>query len=102
MKSKQKFPLRMFAAAGIVSGFMMFMISSVFAEVNAPCVNSYSLQNNVVVDTTSQQAQNAQTQSVMAMCNRNDQQIGWLTWLFKESESAQFHYLDLLELLSRK
>ena len=92
----------MFATAGIASVAMVFVISAVFAEANAPCINSYSLQNKVIVDTTNASQQVTQGDQPLAICNRNNQQIGWLTWVFKQSDSVEFHYLDLLELLSRK
>lgn len=100
--SKQKFPTRMFVTAGVFSAAMVFVISSVFAQANAPCINSYSLQNKVVVNTTNPSQEVTQSEQPLAICNRNNQQIGWLTWIFKQSDSVEFHYLDLLELLSRK
>jgi ABC-type phosphate transport system permease subunit len=99
---KQKFPTQMFVTAGIMSMFMVFVISSVFAQANAPCINSYSLHNKVVVNTTNPSQQATQGDQPIVICNRNNQQIGWLTWIFKQSGNVEFHYLDLLELLSRK
>ena len=100
-KNEPRFPTRMFLTAGIASAAMVFVISSVFAQANTPCINSYSLQNKVIVDTSSSVQQMTKSDTPLQICNRNNQQIGWLTWVFKESDSVQFHYLDLLELLYR-
>ena len=97
-----KFPTRMFATAACVSAFMFLMISVGFAQENAPCLHSYSMQNSTIVNTSHNfDTQTTEADQPLALCNRNNQQIGWLTWLFKRSDSAEFHYLDLLELLSR-
>ena len=95
------FPVKMFVTAGIASAAMVMIISSVFAQANAPCINSYDLQNKVIVDTNASTHFQAREGEPIAICNRNNQQIGWLTWIFKQSESVEFHYLDLLELISR-
>ncbi|MGB3725080.1 MAG: hypothetical protein WA981_04875 [Glaciecola sp.] len=102
LTSKKSFPTRMFLTAGVCSAAMVLVISSVFAQANAPCISSYSLQDKVVIDTTHANIQSTSGEQPLAICNRNNQQIGWLTWLFKHSDSVEFHYLDLLELLSRK
>lgn len=102
MKSLHKNPTKMFATAAIVSTCMVFIISAVFAEASAPCLNAYELQNNVIIDTSHHQLTQVSLDKPIGLCNRNDQQIGWLTWIFKQTDAAEFHYLDLLELLSRK
>ncbi|MDT0595554.1 hypothetical protein [Glaciecola petra] len=102
MKSTQKNPTKMFATAALVSTLMMFIISAVFAEASAPCLNAYERQNKVIIDTSHHQGTQATLDKPIGLCNRNDQQIGWLTWIFKQTDAADFHYLDLLELLSRK
>ncbi len=38
---------------------------------------------------------------VQAACLNASKEPNWYDWLTGESRSAQFHYLDLLELLSR-
>lgn len=82
------------APAVFVSVF--FLLSSA----NAPCQNtSFVFASSEAVSTHQLQKGNAQ---VNALCNRNSQQISWVTWLFEESGSAQFHFVDLLELLERK
>ena len=101
MKQKQ-FPTTMLVTAALFSGVMMFVISSVFAQANAPCLSSHGITSAVVVDTSQSSSQAASVDQPLVICNRNNQQIGWLTWLFKRSDSVNFHYLDLLELLSRK
>ncbi|MFT5996256.1 MAG: hypothetical protein ACI9RV_001858 [Glaciecola sp.] len=101
MKQK-RFPMTMLVTATFFSGLMMFVISSVFAQANAPCSSSHTINSTVVVDTSHSNAQAASIDHPLVICNRNNQQIGWLTWLFKRSDSVDFHYLDLLELLYRK
>lgn len=100
--SKKQFPTTMFATAALFSGIMVFVISAVFAQANAPCLSSFDMRGKVVVDTSHPNAQIISSEQTLAICNRNNQQIGWLTWIFKHSDSVDFHYLDLLELLSRK
>lgn len=102
MKNKRQFPTNMFATAALVSGFMVFAISAAFDQANQPCLDHYSSQNKVVVDTSNSQQVSLDSVKPTIMCNRNNQQISWMTWFFKRSESVEFHYLDLLELLSRK
>jgi hypothetical protein len=102
MKNKSPFPTSMFATAALFSGLMVFVISAVFDQANEPCLSHYSSQHKVVVDTSTTNVQSLDTSKPLIMCNRNNQQISWLTWLFKRSESVEFHYLDLLELMSRK
>ena len=97
------FPTRMFLTAAVAGCFMVLLISASLAKANAPCLQSYKLTNSTVVNTSDSSAHKAQDpKQPLALCNRNNQQISWLTWFFKRSESSQFHYLDLLELLSRK
>ncbi|GKW53944.1 hypothetical protein GBO14_10600 [Pseudoalteromonas shioyasakiensis] len=38
--------------------------------------------------------------SSSAQCMKAEQETGWFSWLTGDSRSAQFHYLDLLELLT--
>ncbi len=100
-KSKQQiqFPYSMFGTAAVASVAMFFVISSVFAESNIPCRPGSLPSGQVVIDTHS--SESALFPNHNTQCNRNNQSIGWLSWFFKQSENAQFHYLDLLELLSR-
>jgi hypothetical protein len=110
VKNKKQFPTSMFATATIVSGLMVFVISAVFNQANQPCLSHHALhsnplQNNLIIDTSGASRsgrQNTDSSEPMSFCNRDNQQIGWLTWLFNRSDSVEFHYLDLLELLSRK
>ncbi len=101
-KQTHRFPLQMFATAAIISGVMVFVISAVFTQANAPCLSHYSVNDSVIVDTSSSSPQATIDNHPLIICNRNNQQISWLTWLLKQSDSVQFHYLDLIELLSRK
>jgi hypothetical protein len=101
------FPTTMFASAAFFSALMVFVISAVFEQANEPCLSAYAmhsdtLTNNVVVNTSRMARQKSDTSKPLSVCNRNNQQIGWLTWFFKYSDSVEFHYLDLLELLARK
>lgn len=97
-----QFPTGMFVSAALFSSIMVFVISAVFAQSNAPCISNYGMQDKVIIDTQRANIQNTASDQALAICNRNNQQIGWLTWLFRRSDSVDFHYLDLLELLSRK
>lgn len=83
-----------------VSGCVMFAaVYFMLSSVNAPCHNaSISLASHSAVSTHQLQKGNA---DVDALCNRNSQQINWVTWIFKQPDSAQFHFVDLLELLER-
>ncbi|KTF14093.1 hypothetical protein [Pseudoalteromonas sp. H105] len=36
-----------------------------------------------------------------AHCMNAEQESSWMSWITGDSRSAQFHYLDLLELLTR-
>ena len=38
--------------------------------------------------------------STANQCMQAEQETGWFSWLTGDSRSAQFHYLDLLELLT--
>lgn len=99
--ARKQFPAKMFITAAFFSSVMVFVISAVFSQANTPCINSQALQDQVIVDTHQSSLRQISADQPMAICNRNNQQITWLTWLFKRSESVDFHYLDLLELLSR-
>jgi len=71
----------------------------ILSSANAPCHNmSFDIASTKAMSTHQMQKGNAE---VDALCNRNSQQISWVTWLFKRPESAQFHFVDLLELLER-
>lgn len=107
MNQKKRFPTTMIASATLFSGLMVFVIGAVFEQANQPCLSSYAFndntaQANVVVDTSGNAQQSFDLTQPLTVCNRDNQKIGWLTWLFKRSDSVEFHYLDLLELLSRK
>ena len=107
MRQKKRFPTTMLVTATFFSGLMVFVIGAVFDQANQPCLSSYAFQvgnshTNVVVDTSGSNQQSFDLAKPLTVCNRDNQKIGWLTWLFKRSDSVEFHYLDLLELLSRK
>lgn len=107
MRNNKRFPTAMFATATIFSALMVFVIGAVFEQANQPCLGSHAnakshVDNSVVVNTSGASQYTINSVKPLVMCNRNNQQIGWLTWLFKRSDSVEFHYLDLLELLSRK
>lgn len=99
--ARKQFPAGMFITAALFSSITVFIISAVFTQANTPCINSQALQDQVIVDTHQSRLRQSNTDQPMIICNRNNQQVTWLTWLFKRSESVDFHYLDLLELLSR-
>lgn len=88
------------AATLAVSGCVVFAsVYFMLSSANAPCNNvSFSMTSSNAVSTHHSQKGNA---NVDTLCNRNNQQINWVTWLFNKPESAQFHFVDLLELLHR-
>jgi hypothetical protein len=83
-----------------VSSFVVVTaMYSMLMTANAPChniTNGYNIET--AVSTHQWQRGNA---DVDAFCNRDSQQINWVTWLFQRPQSAQFHFVDLLELLNR-
>jgi hypothetical protein len=83
-----------------VSGISVFAsVYLMLSSANAPCHNTTpNFSMNDAVSTQHFQRGNA---DVTALCNRDNQQISWVTWFFKKPESAQFHFVDLLELLNR-
>jgi hypothetical protein len=83
-----------------VSGCAVFAcVYLMLASANAPCHNSTgTFAVSEALSTHQFQRGNA---NVDTLCNRNSQQISWVTWLFNKPESAQFHYVDLIELLNR-
>ena len=94
------FPTNMFATAATGSFAMVLLISAVFSTADSPCINGLHSHDKVVIDTSqSKVLQTSEGQPLI--CNRDNRQISWLTWFFQRSENIDFHYLDLLELLSR-
>ena len=45
--------------------------------------------------------QTAKNSTVNFDCSTQDNSVSWVTWITSKSASNQFHFLDLLELLSR-
>ncbi|MEO2267867.1 hypothetical protein [Pseudoalteromonas pernae] len=66
---------------------------------------AYSIQGNSSANTTSScecSVSNVSYQSEHnVQCGNQQAKQSWLAWFTGDSRSAQFHYLDLLELLSR-
>jgi hypothetical protein len=99
MQKHQQNLKRLFATLAITGCAAFASVYLMLSSANAPCHNSsYSFATSDAVSTHQLQKGNA---NVDALCNRNSQQINWVTWLFKQPESAQFHFVDLLELLER-
>nr|WP_136251419.1 hypothetical protein [Ningiella ruwaisensis] len=99
MHQAQKYLKRLFITVS-VSGFAVFAaVYMMLATANAPCHNAgQNYATSTAISTHQAQRGNAK---VAQLCNRNGQQINWVSWLFKSPESGQFHYFDLVELLNR-
>ena len=48
------------------------------------------------------QAVNIQQTENLSCNTKHQKRVSWTNWLLNKSKSSQFHFLDLLELLSRK
>jgi hypothetical protein len=99
--TKQKHSLKRLTLTLAFSGFIVVTgVSSLLATAHAPCQNVASAQS-IEAAVSTYQWQRGNTH-VTPLCNRNNQQINWVTWLFKRPESPQFHFIDLLELINRQ
>jgi hypothetical protein len=99
--SKPQYSLKRLTLTLLISSFVVVTaVSSLLATAHAPCQNLASAQSLEAAISTHQWQRG--NDNVTALCNRNNQQINWVTWLFKGPESPQFHFVDLLELLSRQ
>lgn len=99
--SQQKHSLKRLTLTLLISSFVVVTgVSSLLATAYTPCQNIANAQS-IEVAVSTYQWQRGNTH-VTPMCNRNNQQINWVTWLFKRPESPQFHFVDLLELINRQ
>ena len=83
--------------------FKRFSLQS-FAVILLVCASAIVLSQALHTSSECSKAftANAQATAVFA-CEQNSQnKVSWSTWLLNKSKSSQFHFLDLLELLSRK
>lgn len=77
--------------------------SSVFVIPNlTPNTSSFSQQiNQATFGSAPQTKIEPLTKAQIERCLAPEQnQVSWLDWVFSDSDSATFHYLDLLELLT--
>ena len=87
--------LMMVFLSGVIS---LAIMQSALKTVHAPCSN---FADAATIDAVSTQQQSQSSIDTNILCNRDQQQISWVTWLFERPESVQFHFIDLLELLNR-
>lgn len=98
---KRAFPYSMFTAATLASVAMVFLISALYSQASTPCASHSLAYDSVQISTHSKSSAQFNNHQLLAKCNRDNEQISWYTWLFKRSDPVSFHYMDLLELLSR-
>lgn len=82
-------------------GFMMLIISNLYSQSYNQCLSDFSFRTASPIGESAENTQLSLNDSV-SRCNRDNQQITWLTWLVEKPGSIEFHFLDLVELLSRK
>ncbi|WP_404341272.1 hypothetical protein [Pseudoalteromonas mariniglutinosa] len=66
-------------------------------------ITSFFFEKEAVITTSLASCQPCTTQAndlKTVQCKQAQQDSGWFSWLTGDSRSAQFHYLDLLELLT--
>ncbi|MFC4700953.1 hypothetical protein ACFO4O_12340 [Glaciecola siphonariae] len=99
MHKSKSYLKRMVGTLAVSSVAVVVSVYLMLASANAPCHNTTSsFASTEALSTHALKRGNA---DVDVMCNRNNQTISWVSWLFKPPESAQFHFVDLLELLNR-
>lgn len=75
------------AASCMIAGLGVFVISPEFQNAQCDSAHLTTLQPEL--------------QSIVLLeCNNQQNRVSWTTWLLNRSKSTQFHFLDLLELLS--
>lgn len=80
-----------------------FKIGILIATVLTICYLSFSSKNDEIAMASEQcQCDTLNTATHLSVCQKqvNETHSSWFSWLAGDSRSAQFHYLDLLELLS--
>ncbi|WP_395340079.1 hypothetical protein PN836_016030 [Ningiella sp. W23] len=99
MRNTKLYLTKLLATVAVSCVAVFVSVSLMLSSANAPCHNLIQqAPTTQIVSTQNQQRGNA---NVDALCNRNNQQVNWVNWLFKRSDSPQFHFADLLELLSK-
>jgi hypothetical protein len=83
--------------------FKRFSLQSL-AVILLVCVSAVVLSQalNASSECSKEFTTNAQTSVVLACAQNPQNKVSWSTWLLNKSKSSQFHFLDLLELLSRE
>lgn len=79
------FKIGLLTATAITIGTVSYFSKSddsIIAATNCQCSGEHLLNNSV-------------------QCMNAEQESSWMSWITGDSRSAQFHYLDLLELLTR-
>ncbi|MBQ4799449.1 hypothetical protein J8L73_09970 [Pseudoalteromonas sp. MMG006] len=75
------------------------LIASALLFIGAISFAPSSEQDLSLVNNCQHQTVSTNSQSVIA-CAKVEEDSSWFSWLTGDSRSAQFHYLDLLELLT--
>ncbi len=97
-----KFTLKMVCTTVFCCGFMVLVISNLYSQSYNQCYSDLSFTGDISSTMDSSENANLNTSDSLNRCNRDNQQITWLSWLVKQPGSIDFHFLDLIELLSRK
>ncbi|NMR25011.1 hypothetical protein HH219_05475 [Pseudoalteromonas sp. NEC-BIFX-2020_015] len=78
-----------------------FKTGILIATVVTTLTVTYFSQNDDVIIAANHCQNNAEVISVVPVhCMHLEQESSWMSWITGDSRSAQFHYLDLLELLT--
>ncbi len=104
MKTKKdinNFTAKLAVTTLLCCSFMVFIIGNLYSNSHGECISDHFMHSNVVIDTSSFEPVVGLSND-SAKCNRDNQKISWYSWLVNKSGSVEFHYLDLLELLSRE
>ncbi|MGQ8365986.1 hypothetical protein [Glaciecola sp. 1036] len=96
---KHAYSLKKFFASLLFTAVVSVVaVNALMIQYSAPCKSILSTHSNGDVFSTQPSIQS----NASVACNRNNQNITWLTWLANQSGNTEFHYLDLLELLNRE
>ena len=96
-KSKHSFK-RLLMSMTFATMCTTFVVNAYMQHTNTPCHTKFSDAVDGEIFSTQPSIQ----ADAPMHCAKNNQQITWATWLFRKPDSMQFHYMDLLELLSRE
>ncbi|MCC2617387.1 hypothetical protein LJ739_14135 [Aestuariibacter halophilus] len=78
------------ACAGVLSAALVFQVSGLDASARCGCDGSVSYDNRLP-------ASHPANRCALAA----SEEVSWVSWMSGRASNYQFHYLDLLELLTR-